>query len=166
MLRFSMPASFIVCVALVCSLLGCIVPVPALSAASAIALPRKYAYGVSLGAWLVNQFVGFVFRGYPHTGSAYAWGVALAIAAIGCVALARFVWLHREQSITSAILVFGVTFVAYEAMLALISIPLGGWDAYTVEIITKIATFNACAFACIAPGATWLVRANATLARA
>jgi len=67
------------------------------------------------------------------------WGVALGVAAFAAFFVARTL-------VRNAVLAFIAAFVAFEAVLVLFSIPLGGWEAYAPRYTIEIFAVNAAWF--------------------
>ncbi|HVA28681.1 MAG TPA: hypothetical protein VNF68_10895 [Candidatus Baltobacteraceae bacterium] len=122
-------------IGVVCALLGCAVPFAAISAAAALNCGRRCGLSVVLAAWAIDQFLGFTLRGYPHATSTYVWGLAIGVATVASYALASM--LRR-----SAYAAFAGSFVAFEGVLMLFSIPLGDWGAYAPAILVTLLVTN------------------------
>jgi hypothetical protein len=124
---------------------ACATPFPAFAAAAACTLPRRDTITVSLGVWLANQGIGFAFLGYPWTGNCVAWGVALGLSAVVATLCAD--WVVGRLGHTHTILRYAVAlvtaFVAYEAVLIVSSLGLGGTENFTAVIQWRIFKINA-----------------------
>ena len=136
----AVPVLLTFAVGLACSFLSCGVPFAALGAFAAMFVSRRAAIAAIGVTWLFNQILGFTVHHYPKDPSTFAWGVGIGAAAFAAYALARMV---RHN----AIFAFLGAFIAYEAVLMLFSVRLGGWDAYTPSIILSICAVNAAWFA-------------------
>jgi hypothetical protein len=139
-------------VAAACTLLSCATPLAGLAAAAALTLPRRVALVVICSAWLVNQLLGFGFRGYPHTVNTFAWGAVLGVAAIAAMNAATFV----PRSIA-----FIASFAAFEGVLVIASVWLGDWGAYAPIYLLQGFLLNAIAFALAYAGSRKFVQSFA-----
>jgi hypothetical protein len=122
---------------------ACVTPFAAFAIASAYALSSRSALLTVGAVWLVNQLVGFAFLGYPWTVDTALWGLAIGAAALLATAIAcaaRRFW-HRNIALAVGIASVGV-FGAYEATLFLVSLLLGGQEAFAPAIVGRLASLN------------------------
>lgn len=110
-------------------------PLVSFAAISGIALPRHRAITIALSIWLVNQIIGFNFRGYPLTGTAYMWGVLMGVGTLLAVmwaslrpAFSRSSWSGHFSWGMIAIM---VGFVLYQGLI-LLAYPLMA-DGHTMD---------------------------------
>src|SRR5215470_14273540 len=124
---------------------SCATPFAAFAVLVAAALPLRSALAAIAAVWLVNQAIGFGLLGYPRTLDTAAWGVALgAAAAIATViAAAMFSRLAAVGRLATYPLALIASLAAYELALLAVTPALGGGDAFTTEIVGRIAFLNA-----------------------
>jgi hypothetical protein len=127
-------------IGIVCVALGCADPFAAIAAAAALNLPRRAGIVVVAAVWLLDQAVGFGLRHYPQDPSTIAWGVGIGVAAFAAFAIARI-------AAKNPLFAFLGAFAAYEAVLVLFSLRLGGWDAYAPHWMIQIFSINFAWFA-------------------
>ena len=124
---------------------ACATPFAAFAAAAACMSPRRDAVMLSIGVWLANQGIGFAFLGYPWTWNCAAWGVALGLSAVSAtLTVDRVVGrLGHAHAIARYAAALAAAFVAYEAVLIVSSLGLGGTGNFTPVIQARIFTINA-----------------------
>jgi hypothetical protein len=131
----AVPFLALLAVGIACSALGCCVPIAAIAAAAALNLPRRSGLTVVAAVWIVDQAIGFAYKQYPHDPSTIAWGVGLGVAAFAAYGIARV-------AAVNPLVAFLGAFVAFEAVLVLFSVKLGGWEAYAPRWIAQIFATN------------------------
>jgi len=124
---------------------SCATPFAAFAVLAAAALPLRSALGAIAAVWLVNQAIGFGLLGYPRTLDTAAWGIALGGAAgvatvIAAATFRRFAAVGRFAIYP---LVLIASFAGYELLLLAVTPALGGAEAFTTEIVGRIAFLNA-----------------------
>lgn len=129
------PVLLVAAVGVVCSLLGCVVPFAALSTAAALYCPPRVGAAIVATTWLINQLLGFTVHHYPTTASTFAWGIGIGAAAGAAYA---FAYILRANVVAA----FLVSFAAFEGVLMLFSIRLGGWEAYALPIVGMLFVVN------------------------
>ncbi len=154
----SLPFFLFTAIAGTCSFLGCIVPLPGLAAAAALTLEPRRAYGVVFVSWLANQIVGFWFLGYPHVLSTELWGAAIGAAAFVACAVSAGIARRPTPSLSRVFLAGVAGFVAYEGVLVLASIWLGGWEGYSANVVLQLAITNVTWFLVVYLGMSWFAR--------
>ncbi len=92
---------------------ACGLPLAAFATMSAMLLGPAAAVGSILAVWLVNQFVGFAWLGYPMDAGAFAWGAGLGFIALLSLATASAVLAHARGA-AGVGLAFMAAFVVYE----------------------------------------------------
>ncbi|MEM1308013.1 MAG: hypothetical protein AAGF98_00680 [Cyanobacteria bacterium P01_H01_bin.153] len=117
-------------------------PLDSFAAMSGITLPRHRAITIALSIWLVNQIIGFTFRDYPLTGTAFMWGLLMGIGTLLTViwaslrpAFSRTSWSgHFSWEIISIV----IGFVLYQGLI-LLAYPLMA-DGHTMswDIVASI----------------------------
>ena len=117
-------------------------PLVSFAAMSGITLLRRRAIIIALSIWLVNQIIGFTFRGYPLTGTAFMLGMLMGIGTLLTVIWAslrptfsRISWSgHFSWEIISIV----VGFVLYQGLISL-AYPLMA-DGHTMswDIVASI----------------------------
>ena len=122
-----------------CSWLGCIVPFAAIAAAAAVDLRFRAGSALVVCVWAVSQAAGFGIHHYPRDPSTLAWGAAMLVAVLAAFAAARAL---RSRPI----LAFCAAFGAFEIVLAIFSVALGGWGAYAPYVLLGLLAVNAAWF--------------------
>jgi len=122
-------------------------PQVAFAALSGVTLSRRWAIAIPLLIWWVNQIIGFGWRGYPLTATAFTWG---ALMGIGTLLVAVFAsWRPRFSQtgwtghfLWMAIALLG-GFVLYQGLIAL-AYPLladghrMGWDVISKLLLKQL----------------------------
>jgi hypothetical protein len=125
--------------------LSCVAPLCALAVALSATLELRGSLGVMTLVWLVNQAIGYTLFHFPRTANSFGWGLAIGIAALLIVIVARPVM--RRTLRWSAWFRLGVTLVAtlavYETTLWMAAFILGGRDMFTLPIVLQVAGSNA-----------------------
>lgn len=120
--------------------LACIFPFAAIATLLAATLPFRKAMIWMGAAWFTNQLVGYLLLGYPQTMYSFSHGAAIGITALATLWVAKKVFtLRGDQSLVSAGLAFGAAFVAYQALLLLAALFLGGVQNFVPSIVWMIA---------------------------
>ncbi|MCC7045547.1 MAG: hypothetical protein IT562_02425 [Alphaproteobacteria bacterium] len=130
--------------------LACAAPFAALGAVAALYAARREALAVVLSAWLANQLVGFLLLGYPRSWDSFAWGAALAVAAMAAPLTAGWVarLLGQPGTAVGAIGALVGAFVGFEAVLVAAAFVLpGSWEAFAPWLVARIFAMNALFFA-------------------
>lgn len=143
---FAVPFFVLLAIGATCSALGCSVPLAGLAAAAALNLPRRAGIALVAAVWFVDQLIGFTLRGYPRTPSTLVWALALGLASLGAYAIARAL----RWNLFAA---FSAAFFAFQLVLVVFSVWLGGWDAYEPRWLVEILAINA----------AWFIGAHVTL---
>lgn len=127
---------------------ACVTPFAAFAVLTALTMGLKRALGAVAAIWAVNQALGFLALGYPLDASTVAWGGAIGVAALAATLAAKaFV---GSPSLPEIVAGFAAAFVAYEAVLVLASLFLGGTANFALAIDAKLALSDACWLAGIA----------------
>ena len=122
---------------------ACVTPFAAFAVASAYALSSRTALLTVGVIWFTNQLVGFAFLDYPWTVDTALWGLAIGAAALLATALAWMVMRLWHLNIGIAVGMAAVAaFGTYEATLFLVSLLLGGQEAFAPAIVGRIALLN------------------------
>lgn len=130
---------------------ACVFPFAALATIAALTLDLRRAVALVGSVWTVNQFVGFVFRAYPHDVNTVAWGVAIGLAAFSALFAARSVLRGRTDIVSPhALVALLAAFVAYEGMLFVYALFAGGIETFSPAIVAMIALNDAAWFAGLA----------------
>ncbi|MFV0624913.1 hypothetical protein ACBY01_13010 [Sphingomonas sp. ac-8] len=128
--------------------LACMTPFAAIAAAAALTLPRRSGVLAVLGAWGLNQIIGFGFLGYPTDPMTILRGVAIAVSALAGFAVAATVRGHTGTlSLTRMVAALAGAFVAYEVVTYLTAMVLGGTENFTPAIVWMLARNDALWFA-------------------
>lgn len=108
--------------------LACATPFAALAALAAVHMRRQDSALLIVVAWLASQVVGFGIHHYPHDPKTLAWAAGIGAAAFGSAFAARAAHgrsAGRLQGVRLAA-AFVAAFLAYNAVLALCALVLGG----------------------------------------
>jgi hypothetical protein len=79
--------------------------------------------------------LGFGLLGYPLTGYAIGWGVALGVASLAVVPIVRQI---ADGSAVRLALGFGLAFVVWEVLLFGFALVMGGTDTFTPVIVLTL----------------------------
>jgi hypothetical protein len=124
--------------------LACATPFAAFAVVAAAMLPLRPALLVAVGAWLVNQTIGFGALHYPIDGSTIAWGFVIGAAVLAATAASAAVL--RALPMNHTALMLAVTLVCayagYQLVLFAATPFLGGAGAFTVTIVTRLGLSN------------------------
>jgi hypothetical protein len=122
---------------------ACVTPFAAFAVAGAYALSPRAAFLTVAAVWLANQLVGFAFLGYPWMVDTALWGLAIGAAALVATALACAAMRLWHLNIAVAVGVAAVAaFGAFEAILFLVSLSLGGEETFAPAIVGRLALLN------------------------
>jgi hypothetical protein len=124
--------------------LSCVAPLGALAVALATTLGLRASLSVMTLVWLVNQAVGFTLFHFPRTPNSFGWGLAIGIAALLIVIVARAVmrWTARWNGLLRICVALVVAIAVYQAALFAATFVLGGRDMFTVSIVRLVALSN------------------------
>jgi hypothetical protein len=125
---------------------ACATPFVALVTLAALTMSRRDALIVTAAVWLANQAVGYAILDYPRTFDSYAWGVAIGIATLLALAVARAIGERFERSgpFVSTGLAFLSSFAVYELALYAASFGLASSDmAFSWATVGYILQVNA-----------------------
>ncbi len=114
--------------------LVCIAPFVAVATLAARTLPARYAFGAVVAMWSLNQFVGFTFLHYPHAATTYGWGLAMGVAALLAMAVAR--------RVAAPIFAFAAAFVVDELALFAYGAGIGEHGGFTPAIVAEVLLGN------------------------
>ena len=114
---------------------ACMMPFVAVATIAAATMPRNQAVIAVLGAWAANQLLGFGLLGFPSTGFAIAWGIALGAASVAIIPLVRRL---ADASVARLLLAFVVAFAAWEAVLFGFALAVGGTGTFTPAIVLRL----------------------------
>jgi len=125
--------------------LSCVAPLAALAVALSATLGLRASLGVMTLVWLINQAIGFTLFHFPRTANSFWWGLAIGIAALSIVFVARAIM--RGASRRSRRLRLCIALVAaiavYELALFAAALMLGGREMFTLPIVSQVALINA-----------------------
>lgn len=119
---------------------ACITPFSAIGVLLAATLPARKAVAWMSGVWLSNQLVGYLILDYPRTTNSFLHGGSLLFASMASlfVAMEILKW-RKSDNLVSLALAFGAAFVAYESLLYVTALLLGGTDTFAPEIVWLLA---------------------------
>ncbi len=120
--------------------LACIFPFAAFATLLAATLPFRKAILWIGAAWLANQLIGYLLLGYPQTANSFGHGLAIGATAMATLWVAKKVLdLRSDRSLVTLGLAFGAAFVAFEALLLVAALFLGGVQNFVPSIVWMIA---------------------------
>ncbi|UFZ04032.1 hypothetical protein LQG66_33380 [Bradyrhizobium ontarionense] len=133
---------------------ACATPFAAFAVTAAAMLPLRTALPAVLGAWLVNQGIGFGALHYPVDASTLAWGAVIGAAALGATIVARITLasLRAAPAPVAFAVALIAAYAAYEMVLLAATPVLGGAASFTVAIVARLGLTSA----------AWLVGLAAT----
>lgn len=119
---------------------ACITPFAAIGVLLAATLPVRKAVAWMGGVWITNQLVGYLILDYPRTMSSFAHGGSLLVASMGglLVALQVLKW-RKNEKLASLGLALVAAFIAYEAVLFVAALFLGGLATFAPDVVWLIA---------------------------
>jgi hypothetical protein len=124
--------------------LACMTPFAALAAAAALTLPRRTGVMAVLGAWMLNQIIGFGFLGFPTDPMTILRGVAIALSMLAGFGVAHAVrGSHGTLSLARMIAALAGAFVTYEVVTYATAMVLGGTQNFTPAIVWMLARNDA-----------------------
>ncbi|MEM7773411.1 MAG: hypothetical protein AAGA75_22540 [Cyanobacteria bacterium P01_E01_bin.6] len=129
-------------------------PLVAWAAIAGTTLPRRKAISMVLIIWLINQGIGFTFRGYPHTSVSFTWGALMGIGTLLAVAWASARPPLSQHHLTGHLLWMAIAvlggFVLYQGLIML-AFPLladghrMGWDIVSRLLLKQLSWTGAIA---------------------
>lgn len=120
-------------------LLACMFPFAAIATLLAATLPLRKAMLWMGGAWLGNQFVGYLILGYPQTANSFGHGAAIGVTALATLWIAYKIFQMRgNRSVTTMLIAYAGAFVAYQALLLLAALFLGGVQNFVPSIVWMV----------------------------
>jgi hypothetical protein len=124
--------------------LACATPFAAFAVVASATLPLRPAFLVVIGAWLVNQAIGFGALHYPIDTNTALWGLAIGAAALAATAASSAVLRALPRSRTPMVLAlaFVCAYGAYEIVLFAVTPFLGGAGSFTAAIIARLGLLN------------------------
>ena len=124
---------------------ACATPFAAFAVIAAAMLPLRSALPAVLGAWLVNQGIGFGALHYPVDANTLAWGATIGAAALGATIVARLA-LATLRTAPAPVAFAGAllgAYAAYELVLLAATPMLGGAASFTVAIVARLGLTSA-----------------------
>ena len=98
-------------------------------------------------AWLSNQVIGFAILGYPMTGSSFAWGIAIGLAALLAFIGAGTATASASRRSYGLATSFASSFVVYELVLRPREQCLSSSsDAFCIATVSRIFEINLISF--------------------
>ncbi|MGJ4948134.1 hypothetical protein [Bradyrhizobium sp. HKCCYLS20291] len=124
---------------------ACATPFAAFAVIAAALLPLRSALPVMLGAWLVNQGIGFGALHYPVDATTLAWGAVIGTAALVATVAARGILQALRASPAPVAFVAALLggYAAYELVLLAATPALGGGASFTLPIIARLGLTSA-----------------------
>ena len=119
---------------------ACMMPFTAIAVLLAATTPVRKAMTWMAGAWVTNQLVGYLILDYPRTVNSFAHGGGLLVASMGALLVAlQILKLRNNETLTSLAIAFVAAFVAYESLLYVAALFLGGLENFSLDIVWLIA---------------------------
>jgi len=124
---------------------ACATPFAAFAVLAVAMLPLRSALLPVLGAWLINQAIGFGVQHYPVDANTITWGLAIGVAALVATVVASLMLRALPRSGTPVALALALlgAYVSYEIVLFAVTPFLGGEGAFTVAIIARLGALSA-----------------------
>lgn len=120
--------------------LACMFPFAAIATLLAATLPFRKALAWMGAVWFTNQLVGYLVLGYPQTANSFGHGLAIGVTALATLWVAKKVFtLRGDQSLVTSVIAFGAAFVAFETLLFVAALFLGGVQNFVPSIVWMIA---------------------------
>jgi len=120
--------------------LACMFPFAAIATLLAATLPFRKAAVWMGAAWFTNQLIGYLVLGYPQTANSFGHGLAIGVTALATLGVAKAVFsLRGDRSLVSSLMAFGAAFFAFEALLYVAALYLGGVQNFAPSIVWMIA---------------------------
>jgi len=142
------PPALVVTAVLGSLVAACMFPFVGVATLAAATMSRRNALLTVIGAWSVNQAIGYLVLGYPQTTYSFAWGAAIGVASLTAAVVARAVMGgHRQFAASRLVAGFATAFIAYEALLYTFAHVAGGLNTFSPAIIGQIALNDAMWFA-------------------
>lgn len=130
---------------------ACMLPFVGLAVVAAATMTRARATATVIAVWLVNQLLGFTLLGYPWTGDAAAWGLALGVGSLAAMTIARAVLGgRRDGGVVQHLVAFAAAFAGYELLLYAFALVAGGTETFAPAIVLQILVNDASWFAGLA----------------
>jgi len=124
--------------------LACATPFAAFAVVAAALLPLRPALLVVIGAWLVNQMIGFGALHHPVDANTVASGFSLGAAALAATAASsvalRTLPAHRAPLVLA--MTFLLAYAVYEIVLFAATPFVGGEDAFNAAIVAQLGGLN------------------------
>jgi hypothetical protein len=119
---------------------ACATPFAAFAVIAAAQLPLRQALLVVVGAWLVNQGIGFGVLHYPIDATTMLWGLAIGAAALAGTLAASIVLRASSRWPAPPALTLALvgTYAVYELVLLAATPMLGGAASFTAAIVARI----------------------------
>jgi hypothetical protein len=123
--------------------LACATPFAAFAVIATAMLPLRPALLVVIGAWLVNQGIGFGALHYPIDGNTLLWGLVIGAAALAATATSAAILHSLRSSAPPALALALIGAYAVDELVLLAATPfLGGAGNFTAEIVGRIGLLN------------------------
>ncbi len=126
---------------------ACMMPFVGLAVVAAATLPLRRAVATVAVMWAVSQGLGFALLGYPATGYAIAWGVALGCASLAAMLVSRRLLGRAPLTTLRLVGVFLAAFALDEALLFGFAGIVGGTETFTPRIIAQLLANDGAWFA-------------------
>jgi hypothetical protein len=134
---------------------ACIFPFAGFAAVCALTTDLRRGATAMFGVWLLNQAVGYSLLHYPTDANTIAWGVAIGAGAFAGLFAARAAARLPGALIAAPL----AAFAAYEGLLYVVALGLGGLETFSAEIVLQIARNDAAWFAVLMTARLLLTKA-------
>lgn len=138
---------------------ACSAPLVAVAVVASVILPLRHALVALVGAWLLNQAIGYGVLGYPVDAMSFAWGGIIGLCSLIALALVQLLLPQaaRYSNMVKYLLLFAPAFIAYElSMFGIAALIADGTDSFTADIVGHVLATNAIAMVFYAV-AHWLL---------
>ena len=130
---------------------ACMMPFAALAVLAAATMRPRQAFATIAAIWATNQVLGFAVLGYPQTGYAIGWGLALGVGALFAAVVAQSVLRPGARMVAVPMAVaFMAAFAGYELLLFGFALIAGGTETFAPAIVLRIFTNDAMWFVSLA----------------
>lgn len=130
---------------------ACATPFVALAVLAAVTMSPRTAWQAVAVIWLINQMLGFIVLGFPHTAQTIAWGGVIGLSAGVALVIARKLTANRAQTPTRLLCALAISFIGYEAGIFAFANVLGLTCPFTPAVIAQIALNDGLWFALLYP---------------
>ncbi|AFZ47095.1 hypothetical protein Cyast_1126 [Cyanobacterium stanieri PCC 7202] len=125
----------------------CALPLVGFGAIASKTLPKSKAITTISLIWLVNQIIGFTMRDYPLDFSTFAWGIVILLGGLLATIFGLLQFERQSknfrQYLCAIVLILVIGYIAYQAMIWLGGVVLGGLHGFNVPVLWQVFYINA-----------------------